>query len=98
MANVTVISPEIPTFAFDTGQGNVLIDYYTKKFFNQDYDEGGMIASQGKIDDKWLEYLAQNDYYRLKPPKTTGRELFTAEYAENALGYSLKTLVILWQQ
>lgn len=85
MANVTVLSPNKDTFAFDTGPGNVIIDYCMKKFFNQDYDKDGIIASQGEVDENWLNYLLEEKYYSLKPPKTTGRELFSAEYIEKLL-------------
>ena len=85
MANITVVSPQIETFAFDTGPGNVLIDYFTKKFFNQEYDKDGKIVANGQIDENWLEYLMQEEYFRLKPPKTTGRELFGKDFAERIL-------------
>lgn len=85
MANVTVISPECEVFAFDTGPGNVLIDFFTQKFFDKSYDKDGLIALSGQIDEKWLDYLMQNPYYTLHPPKTTGREYFSATYAEEIL-------------
>jgi len=85
MANVTVISPDKDTFAFDTGPGNVMIDYCARKFFNQEYDKDGLLAAQGEIDENWLNYLLEEKYYSLKPPKTTGRELFSPEYIEKML-------------
>ena len=90
MANVTVISPELETFAFDTGPGNVLIDYFTQKFFNLSYDKDGFLAFQGNINNIWLEFLLEESYYRLEPPKTTGRELFSKEYAEKILSCAPK--------
>ena len=85
MANVTVISPEIETFAFDTGPGNVLIDYCAKLIFCADYDKDALFASQGNIDENWLESLMQESYFNLEPPKTTGRELFSKDYAKKIL-------------
>jgi anhydro-N-acetylmuramic acid kinase len=85
MGNVTVVSPNCDTFAFDTGPGNVLIDYFTNKFFNINYDKNGDIAKSGKIDTNWLNELLKNPYLKLKPPKTTGRELFSKNYAESIL-------------
>jgi len=85
MANVTVISPFTEVFAFDTGPGNVLIDMCAEKYFNQKYDAEGLFASQGNIDEHWLNSLLQEKYYSLKPPKTTGRELFSAQYFEEML-------------
>jgi anhydro-N-acetylmuramic acid kinase len=85
IGNVTIVSPFCETFAFDTGPGNVLIDYFTNKFFSMSYDRNGDIAKSGKIDVEWLNYLLQNPYLKLKPPKTTGRELFSEDYAESIL-------------
>ncbi len=85
IGNVTVVGPNIDSFAFDTGPGNVIIDYCTKKFFNLDYDKDGTLAAQGKVDTEWLNVLLKNDYYAKKPPKTTGRELFSSSYIEKLL-------------
>ncbi|OGH99785.1 MAG: anhydro-N-acetylmuramic acid kinase, partial [Candidatus Melainabacteria bacterium GWA2_34_9] len=85
MANVTVVNPEMDTFAFDTGPGNVMIDYCAKKFFIQEYDKDGLLAEQGEIDENWLIYLLEEKYYSKTPPKTTGRELFSPEYIEKML-------------
>ncbi|MEI8388582.1 MAG: anhydro-N-acetylmuramic acid kinase [bacterium] len=85
MANVTVISPNADIFAFDTGPGNVMIDYCARKFFNQAYDKDGLLAAAGQIDENWLNYLLDEQYYSLIPPKTTGRELFSPEYVEKML-------------
>lgn len=85
MANVTVISPNCETFGFDTGAGNVLIDYCMRKFFDKEYDKNGLTASRGQINEDWLNYLLEEEYYDSEPPKTTGRELFSPEYAEKIL-------------
>ncbi len=85
IANVTVLSPDCETFAFDTGAGNMLIDYFVKKFFDMPFDRGGKIALSGKIDEKWFNELLKEPYYAKIPPKTTGRELFNEEYAQKIL-------------
>ena len=85
IGNVTILSPDCDTFAFDTGVGNMLIDYYANKFFNIPYDKDGLIASKGCIDNEWLNKLLQEPYYSKHPPKSTGRELFNNIYAEKIL-------------
>lgn len=82
IGNVTVLSKDCETFAFDTGAGNMLIDYFVQKLFGLPYDKNGEIAAQGKVDENWLNELLQEPYYKLSPPKSTGRELFNNEYAE----------------
>nr|WP_255437467.1 anhydro-N-acetylmuramic acid kinase [Thalassobacillus sp. CUG 92003] len=71
--------------AFDTGPGNVLIDAIVQKGTNKEkkYDEGGQLAAQGKVDVEWLEHILEADDYLKQPlPKTTGRELYTSDMAE----------------
>ncbi len=85
ISNVTVVSNEHDTFGFDTGCGNIMIDYCVQKFFNQKYDKDGLIANEGKICESWLDCLLQDEYYYLEPPKTTGREYFSVKYIENIL-------------
>ncbi len=82
IANVTVISPDCETFAFDNGPANVLIDYFTNKYFNLSYDKNGEIAAQGNVNETVIEDLMNLDYFKLPPPKTTGRELFSYSFAE----------------
>ena len=36
IANVTVVSPNCETFAFDNGPANVLIDYFVNKYFGKE--------------------------------------------------------------
>ena len=90
ISNVTVISQDYDTFGFDTGLGNIMIDYCANKYFSLPYDKDGKIASEGVVSDSWLECLLQDEYYFLEPPKSTGREYFNAKYIENALKYAPK--------
>ena len=85
ISNVTVISDECETFGFDTGCGNIMIDYCTQKFFGEKYDKDGKIAAEGNVCESWLDCLLQDEYYYLNPPKTTGREYFSNQYIENIL-------------
>lgn len=88
ISNVTVVSQDFETFGFDTGLGNIMIDYCANKFFNQPYDKDGEIAKAGIVCDSWLDCLMQDEYYLLEPPKSTGREYFNTQYIENALKFA----------
>ncbi len=90
ISNVTVVSKENDTFGFDTGAGNIIIDYCANKFFGMPCDKDGAIANEGSISESWLECLLQEEYYFKKPPKTTGREYFSPKYIENALKFGPK--------
>lgn len=88
ISNVTVISHTHPTFGFDTGLGNIMIDYCMQKFYGKPYDKNGEIAKSGNISSSWLDCLLQDEYYFKLPPKTTGREYFSPAYIENALNFA----------
>ncbi len=90
ISNVTVVSQDYDTFGFDTGLGNIMIDYCANKYFSLPYDKDGQIASEGIVSNSWLECLLQDEYYFVEPPKSTGREYFNQKYIENALKYAPK--------
>lgn len=88
ISNVTVVSKDFDTFGFDTGLGNIMIDYCVGKYFGKIYDKDGEIAASGIVSDNWLECLLADEYYFIEPPKSTGREYFSTQYIENALKYA----------
>ncbi len=90
ISNVTVLSDAVDIFAFDNGPGNMLIDYFVNKLFNLPFDKNGNIALKGNVDENWLKFLLDEPYYKLEPPKTTGRELFNNIYAENIFKFAPK--------
>ena len=63
--------------AYDTGSGNMLIDYAAAQVGAKGgYDNGGRIAATGSVDTKLLKRLATHPYFKRRPPKSTGREVF----------------------
>lgn len=74
--------------AFDTGPGNVLCDSLVKLSTEGrlSYDADGEIARQGKVDGAFLAAIAGEDDFLLRqPPKSTGRERYTVDYARELL-------------
>lgn len=69
--------------AFDTGVGNLMIDYFTNLYFHKPYDEGGKIALSGSIIEEVLQELMEEDFVYRKPPKSTGREQYSIPFMEN---------------
>ena len=88
ISNVTVVSQDYDTFGFDTGLGNIMIDYCMNKYFSKPYDKDGEIASEGIVSDSWLDCLLSDEYYFMEPPKSTGREYFSNNYIENILKFA----------
>ncbi|MCB8943034.1 MAG: anhydro-N-acetylmuramic acid kinase [Ardenticatenaceae bacterium] len=88
IGNVTFLPPAHQpgggAFAFDTGPGNVLIDLTTALATEgaQTYDAAGALAAQGQVNEALLAWLMAMPYLAKRPPKTTGRELFTADFAQ----------------
>ncbi len=87
IGNVTFLPPLNDTtsqpMAFDTGPGNALIDSIMMLLTHdqQAYDRDAGLARGGRIDEDWLQNLLTHPYYQIKPPKTTGRELFSRAMA-----------------
>ena len=82
MANITLLpkTETAPVIGFDTGPGNVLLDYWINKKKNLAYDNDGQWASSGQVHPPLLEQLLSEHYLQLPPPKSTGRELFNADW------------------
>jgi anhydro-N-acetylmuramic acid kinase len=81
IANLTYLPPgDDPTgvLAFDTGPGNMLIDYAVTRATagEQTLDRDGALAAEGQVDGSLLADLMGHPYLVQEPPKTTGREQF----------------------
>ena len=88
IANLTAI-PAAATpdglIAFDTGPGNMVIDALAQQLFGKPFDRNGAFAAEGTVLAPVLAAELRNPYYRLKPPRTAGREQFGREYATRFL-------------
>ena len=73
--------------AFDTGPGNMIIDRAAQVLSGGRlrFDAGGRMAARGKVDEPWLEYLLRHPYFKRRPPKSTGREMFGRAFADRLL-------------
>ena len=93
IGNVTYIPPNASwdeVIAFDTGPGNMIIDELAYVMTNgrQTYDADGVLAASGKVREDLLESWMSDPYFSKLPPKTTGRELFGAQFARRIRGES----------
>jgi anhydro-N-acetylmuramic acid kinase len=100
IGNITSLPPGATAdqvIAFDTGPGNMVMDQlvaiYTKG--KSSFDNGGAIAAKGKLNQKLLDRLLRDRYFRRQPPKTAGREQYGREFVQKLIdsGESLPNLI-----
>lgn len=80
IANITVLSDCGRVSGFDTGPGNILLDAWIEKHLTISYDKNGDWAAKGKIHSALLNKLLDDPYFKLSPPKSTGREYFNLNW------------------
>lgn len=90
IANFTALPKKCTStdvLAFDTGPANMVIDALMMKFYGQKFDAEGQVAQRGKIIPELLADLMTMPYFTMRPPKSTGRELFGAMVLPRILEY-----------
>jgi len=78
MANISILGD--PLLGYDIGCGNVLMDLWINQHKGLPYDKDGVWAKSGKVHEKLLNNLLNDDYFLLKFPKSTGREYFNQKF------------------
>jgi anhydro-N-acetylmuramic acid kinase len=78
IANLTTGGPR--PLAYDTGPASALLDAAMLAATGRPYDEDGRAAAAGTVHEGLLHDLLAEPYYRLPPPKSTGKELFHGGY------------------
>jgi len=71
--------------AFDTGPGNMVIDALAHELLGKRFDRNGSCAARGTVLAGVLAGALRNPYFKIKPPRTAGREQFGREYAAKFL-------------
>lgn len=89
IANITVVRGG-NLVAYDTGPANALVDAVVVAggLDPAGYDAGGRLAAAGTVDETLLAVLLDEPYYRLDPPRSTGKELFHLPYVDAAVARS----------
>ncbi|KAB8166496.1 anhydro-N-acetylmuramic acid kinase [Streptomyces sp. 3MP-14] len=87
IANITARDAEGGLVAYDLGPANALIDAAAVETSGGALrmDRDGAAAARGRVDRALLARLLAEPYYRLPPPKSTGKELFHAGYLRERL-------------
>jgi anhydro-N-acetylmuramic acid kinase len=97
IANISIVHPNKPTVAFDTGPGNMVIDALVRRLTagTSTCDRNGAIARAATVHSKMLDGMLRDPYFKLAPPKTAGREQFGQDFATGliATGVPLEDLI-----
>jgi len=89
ISNVTALIPGRKTSGYDLGPGNTLSDLLAEKLFNIPCDRDGLLASAGTVNEDALRCFLQDPYFRVRPPKSTGRELFNEDFLMKFPGFEI---------
>ena len=88
ISNVTVVTEDMGGVrGFDTGPGCSLLDETVRILSGgkQRYDKDGKMGRSGGLLPDLLPELLNHPYFKKKPPKSTGRELFGREMAQTVI-------------
>jgi anhydro-N-acetylmuramic acid kinase len=80
--------------AFDCGPGNMLIDQLMQRLYEKPFDKNGRIAKLGNFSERIFNHLLKIDeFIKLKPPRSTGREYYGEEFVLKILRKSLRSRI-----
>ena len=86
IANVTLLRQNAPVLGFDTGPANLLLDLWCARHTGRAFDAEGQWAASGQAHQALLQHLIQSEpWFALPPPKSTGRDLFNADWLNTRL-------------
>ena len=75
-------------YAFDCGPGNMTVDACISILYphlNQAFDESGLTAASGTVDQVALAKLKKHAFFTSKPPKSCGRDEFGVDFVKSFL-------------
>lgn len=85
IANITDLPAAGRVIGFDCGPGNALMDEWVSANLGKTYDLGGAWAATGSVCSHLYNNLFLNDFFRISPPKSTGRETFNLAWVRQQL-------------
>lgn len=80
IANLSVLHANGEVIGFDCGPGNALMDHWCLQHRGLAYDDGGQWARSGQVHVSLLQAMLAEPFLQQAPPKSTGRDLFHAQW------------------
>jgi anhydro-N-acetylmuramic acid kinase len=85
ISNITILSANGAVRGFDCGPANALLDEWAHRHLHKPYDENGQFAATGQVHRPLLNAFLDEPFFEAQPPKSTGRDLFNAEWLDARL-------------
>jgi anhydro-N-acetylmuramic acid kinase len=90
MANISDLPAGVnqndgPVRGWDTGPGNVYLDAWYQLEHGGPFDRDGALAARGRINQDLLRRLLDDPWLAKPPPKSTGRDHFSAQWLARRL-------------
>jgi anhydro-N-acetylmuramic acid kinase len=80
MSNISILRPGQTPLGFDCGPGNAMLDMWCELQTGHAYDANGEWGAGGDVREDWLADALSEPFFHLPPPKSTGRDLFNADW------------------
>ena len=77
ISNLTLLNNDNNLYAYDIGPGMCLLDKYVFLKRKKLYDNNGYFSLKGRIDQKALNTLQKDKFFKKKPPKSLDRNYFS---------------------
>ena len=87
IANLSVLHANGDVIGFDCGPGNALMDHWCMQHRGLAFDHDGDWARSGQIHASLLQALLAEPFLHQAPPKSTGRDLFHAQWLASHLAH-----------
>jgi anhydro-N-acetylmuramic acid kinase len=85
ISNLSVLNANGRTVGFDCGPGNALMDHWCQLHTGAPFDRDGVWAAGGAVHPALLSAMQAEPYFQAPPPKSTGRDLFNANWLSGRL-------------
>jgi anhydro-N-acetylmuramic acid kinase len=85
VSNLTDLPPHAAPSGFDCGPGNLLMDAWCAQHTGKPYDDNGAWAASGVVLPTLLKQMLEEPFFALRPPRSTGRDLFNLTWLQGKL-------------
>jgi anhydro-N-acetylmuramic acid kinase len=85
IANLSLLAHGGTTRGFDCGPANTLLDLWCQRVTGHRFDADGAFSARGNVDARLLDVLRAEPYFARPAPKSTGLDLFNADWLDRRL-------------